>query len=289
MPPSSRLHAEWLRLYAADTTADPTATPALVDAQGRTRTLVLALGRPADWATLSAVWQAVQAEGGLPAPGIAVSGTDSFHLWFSLAEAVPVAEAHAFLRALCQRCLGHIGAARLSLLPALDDASVSHGAQAATLGGTAVGAQVGTQIVTQVGPHHAAAIPAQQGEAEQWSAFVAPDLAPMFNGAPWLDLPPSPEGQAELLSRLRSIQPTEWRAAQAWLHDAGGAGLASGAHAAPTDTAAHLAAHLAAPAPGSGALGPHAFLRQVMNDASVPLALRIEAAKALLPHTPPCP
>lgn len=294
MPPSSRLHAEWLRLYAADA-ADPTAPrvtpdapPALVDAQGRTRTLVLALGRPADWATLSAVWQAVQAEGGLPAPGIAVSGTDSFQLWFSLAEAVPVAEAHAFLDTLRQRCLGHISATRLTLLPALDDASVSHGAKAATLDGT----QVGTQIVTQVGPHHAAAIPAQQGEAEQWSAFVAPDLAPMFNGAPWLDLPPSPEGQAELLSRLRSIQPAEWRAAQAWLHDAGGAGdtgVATGAHAAPTDTAAHLAAHLAAPAPGSGALGPHAFLRQVMNDASVPLAMRIEAAKALLPHTPPCP
>lgn len=241
MRPSSRLHAEWLRLYAADPAATPAASPdaptdaspALVDAQGRTRTLVLALGRPADWATLSTVWQAVQAEGGLPAPGIAVSGTDSFQLWFSLAEAVPMAEAHAFLDALRRRCLGHIGTARVSLRP------------------------------SPAGAHHTATIPAQQGDAEQWSAFVAPDLAPMFNEAPWLDLPPSPEGQAELLSRLRSIRPAEWQAAQAWLRDADGA--------------------------ASTTLDPHTFLREVMNDASVPLALRIEAAKALLPHVPPCP
>jgi hypothetical protein len=36
-----------------------------------------------------------------------------------------------------------------------------------------------------------------------------------------------------------------------------------------------------------GAQDPEAFLRQVMNDPGVPLALRIEAAKALLPL--PCP
>lgn len=235
----SRLHAEWLRLYAADPAADATTatgeSPTLIDAQGRTRTLVLGLRQPATWDALSSVWQAVQAEGGLPAPGIAVSGTDSFQLWFSLAEAVPVAEGHAFLVALQRRCLAHVPAARLSLWPSPDASTWPE------------------------------AIPAQQGDAEQWSAFVAPDLAPMFADTPWLDLPPSPEGQAELLSRLRSIRPAEWQAAQAWVHSAVGT---SGA---------------------STTLDPHTFLHQVMNDASVPLALRIEAAKALLPHVPPCP
>ncbi len=275
MRSSSRLHAEWQRLYAADPAAVPTtaagAPNTLIDAQGRTRTLVMALARPAEWAPLSAVWQAVQTEAGLPAPGIAVSGTDSFQLWFSLAEAVPVADAHAFLEALCQRCLGQVSAARLSLLPTPDAAAAPsdahHGAQPPA--------------------HHAAAIPARQGEAEQWSAFVAPDLAPMFNEAPWLDLPPSPEGQAELLSRLRSVQPAEWQAAQAWLRGANGA-----------DTAGHQATHPASmsmPEPGASAasagtaLDPRTFLREVMNDATVPLALRIEAAKALLPHVPHTP
>lgn len=257
MQPSSRLHAEWLRLYAADATG----MPALVDAQGRTRTLVLSLGRPADWATLSAVWQAVQTEGGLPAPGIAVSGTDSFQLWFSLAEAVTVGEAHAFLDALSKRCLGHIGAPRLNLLPAPPGAH-----------GDAL---------------HVAAIPAQQGASEQWSAFVAPDLAPMFNDAPWLDLPPSPEGQAELLSGLRCAQPAEWQAAQDWVHGASDANTAG--RRATHRPSMPEPMHGCSAASASACLDPRTFLRQVMGDASVPLALRIEAAKALLPHLPPSP
>lgn len=239
----SRLHAEWLRLYAADPAADATTatgeSPTLIDAQGRTRTLVLGLRQPATWDALSSVWQAVQAEGGLPAPGIAVSGTDSFQLWFSLVEAVPVVEGHAFLAALQRRCLAHVPAARLSLWPSPDASTWPE------------------------------AIPGQQGDAEQWSAFVAPDLAPMFADTPWLDLPPSPEGQAELLSRLRSIPRQAWLEAQTWVQ-------------------AQSASDTAHPTQATGpALDPHTFLHQVMNDTSVPLALRIEAAKALLPHHVP--
>jgi hypothetical protein len=36
--------------------------------------MVLELARPAEWPPLARVWQAVQAELGLPAPAIAVSG-----------------------------------------------------------------------------------------------------------------------------------------------------------------------------------------------------------------------
>ena len=67
------------------------------------------------------------------------------------------------------------------------------------------------------GVRHAAVIPAEPDRPEHWSAFVAPDLAPIFNDTPWLDLPPNLEGQAELLARLVSISPDEWEVAQAQL------------------------------------------------------------------------
>ena len=47
-------------------------------------------------------------------------------------------------------------------------------------------------------------IPAEPDRPEHWSAFVAPDLAHIFNDTPWLDLPPNLEGQAELLARLKA-------------------------------------------------------------------------------------
>ena len=61
-------------------------TPSLVTPGGRVRALVLELGRPADWDALLAVWQGVQADLALPAPTIAVSGTDAYQLWFSVAQ-----------------------------------------------------------------------------------------------------------------------------------------------------------------------------------------------------------
>jgi hypothetical protein len=208
--------------------------------------LVLTLARPADWPALSAVWQGVQVDLGLPAPGIAVSGLDAYQLWFSLAEPLPVPQAHAFLEALRARYLSHIAAARLGLLPIAADTQAPPAAR------------------------HAAQVPAQQADVEQWSAFLAPDLAPMFAETPWLDMPPSPEGQAELLSRLRSITPPDWQTALARLQPAPAAAM-------PPSTAG-------APEAARTCLDPKRFLLSVMNDDTVPLALRIEAAKALLPH-----
>lgn len=234
----TRLHAEWQRLFVSDT-AGATSV----------RALVLALGPPADWPTLSTVWHAVQNDWGLPAPGIAVDGRGAFQLWFSLTQAVPLAEAHAFLGALCQQHLGEIPPQRLTLWPELD--------------GRHALPDVGTQV-----------------QAEQWSAFVSPDLAPVFADTPWLDIPPNPEGQAELLSRLRSITPEAWGVVQARL-------LAQ--------SQAEAQAHMPSPSPSQAPQAtvsthdhdhdPRRFLLGVMNDASAPLALRIEAAKALL-HAP---
>jgi hypothetical protein len=217
---SPRLQAERDRLYRAED-------------DGRVRALVLALARPADWTALGRVWQGVQTDLGWPAPGIAVSGTDACQLWFSLAEPVPPAEAHALLEHLRTRYLADIPPHRVELLPSLD------------------------------GVRSAPVIPTLQAGGEVWSAYIAPDLAPVFAETPWLDIRPGSEGQAELLSRLASISAAEYQAAR------------------PVAATVSPAAGLAA----GGFTDPRAFLLQVMNDAQVEMALRIEAAKALLPRS----
>lgn len=222
----NRLQAQWQRLYLPPEGA---AAPTV-------RALVLGLARPAGWGDAAAVWQGAQADLGLPAPGIAVSGTDACELWFSLAQPVGTADAQAFLDGLASRYLAHLPphALRARLAP---------------------------------GP----ALPPAQVGAERWSAFVSPDLAPLFAEEPYLDHPPGADAQAELLSRLECASPEAF------------------AHALSQLAAPPAAALVPAPAaPGrveAGPADPRAFLTQVMQDASVPLALRIEAAKALLAAT----
>jgi hypothetical protein len=111
--------------------------------------------------------------------------------------------------------------------------------------------------------------PPQAQPSGNWSAFVSPDLAAVFGDEPVLDIPPGDEAQAELLARLRSV---------------------------PAEAVADALQGLApppSPAPAPPAVGtktgwqtPRDFLMRVMNDPATPLALRIEAAKALLAHGP---
>lgn len=241
----TRLQSEWQRLYQPGT-----ANTSLIDPEGRVRAMVLALSRPADWAALSAVWQAVQSELSLPAPAIAVSGSDGYQLWFSLAEPVPAPQAHAFVESLRARYLSQIEPARICLFPALDAPAPQSN-------------------------WYAGMVPAQHAQADQWSAFVAPDLAPVFAETPWLDIPPSPDGQADLLSSLRSIKPDAWQTALARLQPAPAL-----PRPATASASASLSAETAQPCPDA-----RRFLLGVMNDESVALALRIEAAKALLPYS----
>lgn len=249
----SRLRTEFHRLYlpagAAPAGDEAPAAAQLADAEGRVRALVLQVARPGDWQALSAVWRGVQAELGLPAPAVAINGQDGLQLWFSLAVPVPPAEGRAWLDGLCRRHLPELPAARVALLPQ---------------GGSADEPAAWGQ---------AADVLAQQPLAEGWPAFVAPDLAAVFADTPWLDLPPSAEGQADLLAALQPIKADAWQAAMAQL-------------APPAEAAAPLPRTSAAPAtPATTADGPaRRFLLGVMNDEGAPLALRIEAAKALLPY-----
>ncbi len=264
----NRLQSEWRRLFgplAAAGDASWSEDTPLIDDQGQTRALVLALNGPADWDLLSTVWRSVQVEMDLPAPAIAVAGADGFQLWFSLAEPVPATRALAFLDALRQRYLGDVKPSRVGLLPAVACLSP-------------------LQVV------HARPVPAELPDGNHWSAFVAPDLAPVFGDEPWLDSAPNPVGQSDLLSRIKSIpaadflrllepprpapealdlEPATVRAAAASI------GAEAGAGAGPAVDRLTSA--------GAGA-SPRRFLLEVMNDTSVSLGLRIDAAKALLPY-----
>lgn len=264
----NRLLAEFQRLYlpvpvpVPDRGDGPGAAPSgLVDAQGRVRALVLELARPADWDTLAQAWQGVQLDLGLPAPAIAVSGVDGIQLWFSLAEAVSATQAQAFLAGLRLRYLPDVAPHRVVLMPAPDTSSPT-------------GAVL-----------HARPVPAPQTATGHWSVFVAPDLAPVFGDTPWLDSPPGDDGQANMLRGLRSITPAEWAAAVAQCLPAAGRPVAGRLDA---DTPkANAAADPPSPGQPAWAVGadPRQFLLSVMNDPSAALALRIEAAKALLPYS----
>jgi hypothetical protein len=117
---------------------------------------------------------------------------------------------------------------------------------------------------------HTALGPGLQADTGNWSAFVAPDLAAIFSETPWLDVEPGEEGQAALLRGLQAIKPPAFDAALAGMRA----------------TARHAPAPVPVPETGVAAYGgtddPCRFLLRVMNDESVALALRIEAAKALL-------
>ena len=239
----NRLQAELQRLFFfPGAPGEPGAHASLAGPDGTVRAMVLQLAGAGGWDALSAVWQGVQADLELPAPAIAVVG-DAYQLWFALAQPVPAQDAAAFLEGLRMRYLAGVLPARVTALPAADgDATVS--------------------------------VPPREVATGCWSAFVAPDLASLFAEETWLDLPPSADAQADLLSRLQVAGAADFARARERL-----------AAGTPPDGSSANAAQAAPQA----ALPQHAdarrFLLDVMNDPVVDLALRIEAAKALLPYS----
>lgn len=253
----NRLLAQWQRLFlTTDAAVQAGMAPALQDATGRTRALLIELSRPADWPALAALWYGVQQDLRLPAPAIAVSGAAGFQLWFALAAPLEPAQGLALLEALCTRYLPDVAPQRLHL-------------------------QAGAQVLAgATGGRPAIPLPPQpQAAPDQWSAFVSQDLAPVFADSPWLDIEPGVDAQADVLASLVCVSPEALQQAQAALAPA-----ASG-QAAPAATAAPVNAPAALPAPRPAhAQAALDFLLQVMYDGAAPLPQRIEAAKALLQH-----
>lgn len=246
----NRLTTELQRLYLppGQTALLPDAEPgdpSLTDRAGQVRAMVVELLPPAGWNAAAALWQGVQGIG-LPAPAIAVSG-HGYQLWFSLAQAVSVAQAQAWLDRLRRHFLAEVELRHVRLLPATDPERPGK-------------------------IRHADLVPARQATG-YWSAFVSPDLAVLFADEPWLDLPPGTEAQADLLARLGSINATDFRHAIEQLSPR------------PPEPDVQPAASLVpdVTTAGSHCRDPRQFLLEVMNDPGVELQWRIEAAKALLP------
>jgi hypothetical protein len=246
-----RLHTQHHRLYLPLGTPD-NATRLLGD-DGRVRALVLALCGPADWAALVPLWRGVQADLKWPEPAIVVNGRGAFELWFSLVEPLPQDEAARMLAQLQHRYLGGVRADRMHAWPGADAAG------------------------------ELPACPPFAAGPERWAAFVTPDLPAVFGDDPVLDFEPGADAQAELLARLRPVSAAELRHGLAALGEAGQPAVAThGAAALPTPkplTPPLISSVTAAIGPYND---PSAFLTAVMNDTTVALALRIEAAKGLL-------
>lgn len=260
----SKLQAQWRRLYLPPSSLghdlDVADTPpALIDANGQVRAMVLGVAPKAGWEAVAGLWQGVQDDLELPAPAVAVSGGEGYQVWFSLASPVPVAQAHAFLVSLRQRYLGSVAPRHLTLQPSVDTGSP--------------------------GPaQHASLVPARQGDTDRWSAFVAPGLAGLFAEESWLAVPPNPDAQANLLAGLQSIKPADFQRVQHRLAFVATA-VAHDPTPAPVNT---VRAEASRPQDGPlavyGELDPKGFLLAVMNDPAVALGFRLDAAKALLPY-----
>ena len=175
------------------------------------------------------------------------------------------ADARVFLEALCVRYLGSVDPWRIGVLPGFD-ARAPHQAQ------------------------HARLVPALQAENGRWSAFVSSDLAAIFTDEPWLDLEPAPEAQARLLSRLECIKPDAFQASMNLLKPAAGTAVSGTAPVTGEPPAnggervKNESTSPAAPTAHPQSSEPKRFLMGVMNDPTVDLHLRMEAAKALLPY-----
>lgn len=258
----NRLATELQRLYLPDAAPmqEPGPNPAtlpLLDGDGRVRALVIAFRRAGDWGNVSALWQGVQQDLELPAPAISVGGGEAaYRVWFSLAAAVPAQQACALLQGLCARYLSGIPPVQLDLFPCADAAR---------------------------GPQPVPATPALDAASGRWSAFIDPGMGGLFVDEPWLELAPNPDKQAELLATLRSIELADWLRMQALLVAADDRERLPAADK-PADSPA---GPLSGPQHEPGGLNtpcrdPRTFLLAVMNDPGVSLALRIEAARALL-------
>ena len=260
----NRLQTELQRLYLADNIRSEHHDTActdfdLMDGNGQVRAMVLEVAQPAGCDWMATLWQGIQEELELPTPAIAVSGSQGYQVWFSLAEPVSVAQAHNFLESLRLRYLDQVAARHISMKPVADACAPGKGL-------------------------HTRLVPALQADTGRWSAFVAPGLASMFADEPWLDVQPGFDAQANLLSNVKSIQPADFRRAQDQLRPAAAqVAQKSGSGCVDTATGGHDQPDTKREKVRAGS-DPQRFLLSVMNDSTTELHLRIEAAKALLPY-----
>jgi hypothetical protein len=185
------LTAQLARLYVPAAALDALqaqlagALPAAVDLveNGATRAIIIPFDRQPDdgeaghWERLCAVANALQADLGLPAPAVSISGASGYRLWLSLAQPVPLAQARRFVEGL-----------RVAYFPRVP------------LPSDGVGATV------EVPPclHHASG---------RWAAFIHPGMGASFAEEPGLEMAPPLTAQAAFLEPLESIGAAQFQRA----------------------------------------------------------------------------
>lgn len=131
-------------------------------------------GEAKHWTRLCAVAHAVQADLGLPAPAVSISGAGAYGLWLPLAHAVPMALAQEFMERLC--------AAYCPELPLAADAA-----------------------------SRPAALPPYLEQASgKWAAFINPGMGAAFAGDEGLEMQPPAAGQLALLEGVERITPAQF-------------------------------------------------------------------------------
>ena len=247
-----RLSGEFERLYGLQAWAEAKGV-----SQDDSRALILQLSKPSEWSSLAVLWHAFVSEWGMPAPAIAVNGRDGIQLWFSLFQPVSRSMCERFLMALRERFLDGLPQDRVSWYPSSEPLS-----------------EHGDSLFT--------AVPACMSGTDHWSAFVTRDLAAVFGDEPWVDVPPVRDQQAEILSRLSPMT----RAQMDFVLEQ----LDATNSLSRKDAAPYMAERSDGSdrrngvGPPSEWRGPAEFLWAAMNNTSLPMGERIEAAKALLPY-----
>lgn len=233
----------------------------LAEQGGMVRIMVVGFERAVDWGHAAMLYQAGQEDLELPAPAVSVSGGEGYQLWFSLTEPVPAERARLFLNALYRTYLREVRPAHLKFWPDVD-ASLS------------------------AEPSLLSFPPALHETSGKWSAFIDPGMGSMFIEEPGLGMAPTMDRQADLLAGLKSIKANVFERALNILQ------TRSEATTSPSELVAADSQESGDPvAPirstlnvGSNFADPKSFLLAVMNDSSVTVDHRIEAARALLPY-----
>lgn len=183
-----------------------TRTISLLDAGGMTRALHIPFRKlprgeeDAHWTLLCTLANGLQADLGLPAPAVSISGEDGYGLWMSLATPVPAALAQQFLAMLQQAYFPDIA-----------------------LASDAAGAAVELP-------------PCLHAQSGKWAAFINPGLGASFADGSGLEMAPPLAGQVALLESLQRITEAEFLQAMKTLQplrSAQGAGSTAAATVAP--------------------------------------------------------
>ena len=164
----------------------------LATEDGQVRAIVVAFpkmahGEPAQhWNYLCATANGLQAELGLPAPAVSISGADGYALWLSLETSIPKAREQDFLELLRQAYFPNMA-----------------------LGGDAASAPVELP-------------PCRNLRTGKWAAFIHPGMGAAFADESGLEMAPPLAGQAAFLEGVRSIDEAQFRHALALLRQSHG-------------------------------------------------------------------